>query len=123
MTIKYSPGEESVHLSGFPEAGDVDKAVLKNVEVVRSVITQALKLRNERSIKVKQPLSVLYLDKKLGAFCEPYFNVIKDELNVREIVQFTDFSSLSSEYLSINFQVAGKQLKGDLNRVKAYLIM
>ncbi|MEN6489656.1 MAG: class I tRNA ligase family protein, partial [Smithella sp.] len=119
MTLKYGTGEESIHLSDFPKAGTVDETILKNVEEVRAVITQALKLRNDRNIKVKQPLSVMYLDKELENVCAPYSDIIKDELNIKEIVYLTDFVSLSTEYLSLNFQVAGKQLKGDLNRVKA----
>lgn len=119
MTLKYGSGEESIHLSDFPKADTVDEIVLKNVEEVRAVITQVLKLRNDKNIKVKQPLSVLYLDKGLEAACAPYVDVIRDELNVKKIVYLTDFVFLSTEYLSINFRIAGRQLKGDLNRVKA----
>lgn len=119
MTLKYGSGEESIHLSDFPKADTVDEIVLKNVEEVRAVITQVLKLRNDKNIKVKQPLSVLYLDNGFEAACAPYVDVIKDELNVKRIVYLADFTSLSTEYLSINFQVAGRQLKGDLGRVKA----
>jgi isoleucyl-tRNA synthetase len=118
MTLKYGLGEESIHLSDFPKAGAVDEAILKIVEEVRTVITQALKLRNDRNIKVKQPLSMLYLDKGLEVVCAPYSDVIRDEINVKEIVYLTDFASLRTDYLSINYQVAGRQLKGDLNRVK-----
>lgn len=119
MTLKYGVGEESIHLSDFPKADVVDKTALINVEEVRAVITQALKLRNDRNIKVKQPLSVLYLDKRLERVCTPYFDVIKDEINVKEIAYLTDFASLSTNYLSLNFQVAGRQLKGDLNKIKS----
>jgi isoleucyl-tRNA synthetase len=118
MTLKYGSGEESIHLSDFPKAGAIDEAILKNVEKVRAVITQALKLRNDRNIKVKQPLPMLYLGRELETVCAPYFDVIKDELNIKEIVYLADFGSLSTEYLSLNFQIAGKNLKSDLNRVK-----
>jgi isoleucyl-tRNA synthetase len=47
--------------------------------------------------------------------------MLSDELNIKEIVYLADFSSLSTEYLSFNFQIAGKSLKGDLSRVKALL--
>ena len=118
MTLNYGAGEESVHLSGFPKADSVNEAVLGNAEKVRAVITQALKLRNDRNLKVKQPLSILYLGKDLEPVCAPYADIIKDELNLKEIVYLADFGSLSTEYLSLNFQIAGKHLKSDLNRVK-----
>jgi isoleucyl-tRNA synthetase len=62
---------------------------------------------------------MMYLDKAMAHVCAPYCDIIKDELNIKEIVYLNDFTSLSIEYLSLNFQVAGKHLKGDLNRVKA----
>jgi isoleucyl-tRNA synthetase len=119
MVLKYSLAEESIHLSEFPKAAPFEEAILENVEKVRTVIAQALKLRNDRNIKVKQPLSLLYLGKDLESVCMPYSDVIKDELNIKRIIYLPDFSSLSTEYLSLNFKLAGRYLKGELNRVKA----
>lgn len=118
MVVKYGLGEESIHLSEFPKAAGIEETILENVEKVRIVIAQTLKLRNDRNIKVKQPLSMLYLGKELESVCTPYSDVIKDELNIKELRFLSDFSALSAEYLLLNFQVAGRYLKGDLNRVK-----
>ncbi|MCL2360398.1 MAG: isoleucine--tRNA ligase [Defluviitaleaceae bacterium] len=115
----YEPtAAESIHLSDFPDAGDFDSLILDNVGKVRGVIAQALKLRNEENLKVKHPLSVLYLVKPYEALSE-YEPVIRDELNIREIVYLDDFDILSHEVAALNFQVAGRQLKGDLNKVKS----
>lgn len=116
---KYGFGEESIHLSEFPKPAGIDGAGLEDVEKVRTMIAQALKLRNDRNIKVKQPLPRLYLGRALEPVCTPYSDIIKDELNIKEIVYLSDFGSLSTEYLSLNFQTAGKHLKGDLSRIKA----
>jgi isoleucyl-tRNA synthetase len=118
MVLNYGLVEESIHLSEFPKPDAIDETAIENTRRVRTVIAQALKLRNERSIKVKQPLSLLYLDRNLESVCAPYSDIIKDELNVKEIVYLSDFDSLSTEYLSLNFQASGKFLKGDLNPVK-----
>ena len=114
--------EESIHLSvfpqsSFPEMTDFDLSILDDVEKVRAVIAQTLKLRNEQNLKVKQPLYVLYLEKPLETLT-PHDSVIRDELNVKEIVYLDDFDTLSREYVSLNFQVAGRVLKNDLNKVK-----
>ena len=119
MALAYeNDAEESIHLSEFPEPGECDRPMLEQVEQARAVIALALKLRNERNLKVRQPLSVLYLGKSFETV-SAYDAIIREELNIREIVYLDDFAGLSREYLSLNFQTAGRQLKADLAKVKA----
>ena len=118
MTLLYEPlAEESIHLSSFPGEREVDSSVLDDVEKVRAVISQAQKLRNEQNLKVKQPLSALYLGESYKAL-SAYESTIREELNIKEIVYLDDFDVLSHEYISLNFQVAGQVLKGDVSKVK-----
>ena len=126
MVLVYEKAEESIHLSDFPDkdkadktdkAEDFDSLILEDAEKVRAVIAQALKLRNDRNLKVRQPLSVLYLDKSFETLAA-YNPIIRDELNIKEIIYLDDFDILSRECASLNFQSAGQQLKGDLNKVK-----
>lgn len=119
MVLQYGKEVESIHLSPFPTADACDTLLLDEVQKVRSIIAQALKLRNEKNLKVKQPLSVLYLSKDFETISSRYAAIILDELNIKEIAYPDDFDSLTQEYLSLNFQIAGRQLKGDLNKVKA----
>ena len=117
LIMQYSPSEESVHLSDFPKAKAVNRAILKEVQSVREIITIAMKLRNESQLKVKQPLSALYLDLALKSYCEKYTDIIKGELNIKELIYLEDFSVLSDEYLKLNLKNAGRVLKGDLGTV------
>lgn len=118
MVLVYGKEVESIHLSVFPANQDCDTLLLDEVQKVRSIIAQALKLRNDKNLKVKQPLSILYLSKDFEQTCAKYATIILDELNIKEIVFMDDFDSLNEEYLALNFQVAGRYLKGDLNKVK-----
>ncbi|MDP4109047.1 MAG: isoleucine--tRNA ligase [Bacillota bacterium] len=118
MIRRFGKAEESVHLSDYPKAEPPDASVLEEAKAVREVIAGAMKLRNESIIKVKQPLSALYVDAKLRNACEKYRDVIKDEANVKEILFTDDFSALSDERIVLNYQTAGRILKGDLNKVK-----
>ncbi len=113
--------EQSVHLSNFPTAGEVDESYIAEAETVRKIIALALKLRNEKQIKVKQPLSALYLTNVEPAAYERYASIIKDELNVKSIEHLSSFDGLKSYYLTLNFKTAGAALKGDVNKVKALL--
>ena len=119
-----SSSEESVHLSNWPNKLPVeDSNILKETETVRKLITLALKLRNEKQLKVKQPLLTLYIrtegDNK--AVVNKMRNIIEDELNVKEIVFLEDFSSLKKRYLTLNFKHAGAELKEKLMEVKKLL--
>lgn len=118
MIRKFGHTEESVHLSEFPFPQSADDAVLSDAVSVRSVIAGVMKLRNECGLKVKQPLAVLYIGEAYKEVCEKYKTILKDEMNVKNIIYPADFSQLSEQTLSLNFKTAGRILKGDLNNVK-----
>ena len=95
MVRVYGKGVESVHLSAFPVACDYNPQILTDVENVRTVITQSLKLRNQKGIKVRQPLPTLYLG---GTYREiaAYDAYIRDALNVKEVIYLDDFGSATT---------------------------
>lgn len=116
--------EESIHLSNWPQVLPLgDSAVLRETETVRKLIGLALKLRNEKQLKVKQPLSTMYVrteaDNKV--IINRMINIIKDELNIKEIVFLDNFNSLKKRYLTLNFRNAGTELKENLKDVKKLL--
>ena len=76
--------KESVHLEGWPKAGKADEKVIKEMEEVRKIVELALAKRDEAGIKVRQPLSKLTVTgHKLS---EELADLIKDEVNVKEVV-------------------------------------
>ncbi len=117
----------SVFFSEWPTvapAFDItDDQILADVEKARDTISLALKLRNEKQIKIRQPLSTLYVsanDANHSAIAT-FGSVIRSELNVGQIVELADTSALESNFLTVNFKVAGRVLKNRANDVKAYL--
>lgn len=116
----------SVHLAVFPTpVGDVKDAekLLADTELTRTLINMGLKLRNEKSLKVKQPLRTFYavVTPEQQTAAEPLRDVLSDELNVKEVEWLSDASSLESRFLTLNFKKAGAALKGDLQKVKNLL--
>lgn len=118
---------ESVLLSKYPTvpsnlAGE-DDGILQNVETARDLISLGLKLRNEKQIKVRQPLPAMYVSatEENRAAVKAFGSVILSEMNVGEIKELSDTSALESTYLTVNFKVAGRVLKAQANPVKAYL--
>lgn len=76
----------SVHLSDWPEAGETDAEVLEDMQITRRFITQGLELRARGTgIKVRQPLNKVTI-KWSSLLSENLKNIIKEELNVKEVV-------------------------------------
>ncbi len=113
---------ENVMLSGFggkiydKDFGDI----LQNAQVARDVMSTAQRLRNENQIKVKQPLRTMYVaggDNTVKVL-KDFQDIIKEELNVKNLEAVTDDSKFNDEYLSVNFKKAGVVLKGDVQKLK-----
>lgn len=108
----------SVHLSSFPKALGYDEKILKDVERIRDIINWALKLRNEKNIKIKQPLSELYLVGFTQDDVKLYTDIINNELNVKTIAYLENKTLLCQELLTLDFKKAGAILKANVNIVK-----
>ncbi|MDR1806145.1 MAG: isoleucine--tRNA ligase [Clostridium sp.] len=122
LTRKLLPSSEiSVHHGDWAEPfpAQADDALLSRVATVREVIAVALKLRNEKQLKVRQPLSTLYLCG--AADIQGFEKQILDELNIKEIKLLPDFTELTCKQLGVNFKAAGAALKGEANKLKAAL--
>ena len=88
---------ESVHLCDFPVAEDrfIDRELEQNMQEVLNVKAMALACRNDASIKIRQPLSKMYVksEYELSGF---YTDIVKDELNVKEIIYTDDVRDFTS---------------------------
>ena len=81
---------ESVHLCDFPtpDARFADEALLRDMDTVLSVVTLGRAARASAAVKNRQPLSTMFV-KAEATLREGYLDIIRDELNVKEVV-FTD---------------------------------
>ena len=86
--LKNSNDEESVHLENWPKGGKADSQVLENMRITREIVTLGLEARQKAGIKVRQPLASLTINQKLDT---EYLELIKDELNVKDIAVGGEF--------------------------------
>lgn len=114
--------EESVMLTTFGAnlIEIEDNNLIAQTDLMRDVITLTQRLRNEKQIKVKQPLKTLYIcgDDKVKLAVDLYETILKDELNIKNIVIEHDQNKFNDEYLMIDLRKAGSVLKGDVQKVK-----
>jgi len=81
--------KESVHLEAWPtqSIGDIDVDVLHEMDTIRDIVTWALEIRKREGIKVRQPLRALYVSSDDLFVKNPELaGIVKDELNVKEII-------------------------------------
>jgi isoleucyl-tRNA synthetase len=84
--LKDSP--ESVHLCEYPEFDsgliETSSGLLKDMQVVRDIVSLGHSIRISQNISVRQPLEELRVDHE-NTLSEEYLEIIKDELNVKKI--------------------------------------
>jgi isoleucyl-tRNA synthetase len=76
-------GEESVHLVDWPEEEVADEDTRGTMRALRALVTEGLDERGRLGIKVRQPLQKASLN---ASFEEEYLDILRDELNVKEIL-------------------------------------
>lgn len=126
FTRKVLPSSPvSVHLSDWPKpiAGFEDDGIIAETELSREVIATAMRLRNEQQIKVRQPLSKLYLccNDEDAEKIKTFQKNILDELNIKSVEYISDVNVLEDKYLTVNFKAAGAVLKQNVNKMKQTL--
>jgi isoleucyl-tRNA synthetase len=95
--------EESVHLQDWPNEQMLDNDLLHNMDIVRKLVESGHRIRKEKQLKVRQPLASVTLittekfHLKKDEDYEQYLELIKDELNVKEVL-FKEGDDLSAEY-------------------------
>lgn len=109
-------GEESVHLAFIPKANEnfIDDAVTEKMDLVRQIVTLGRGIREKERIKVRQPLRAIKLDGKYEATIGDLLDLIKEELNVKDVVFETKLDEFLTFSLKPNFKEAGPKLGKDI---------
>jgi isoleucyl-tRNA synthetase len=105
---------ESVHLSKYPEAsGTRDEEVLRGMEGARELVRLGRAARSQVNIKTRQPLRRLYAVTPARAHLNhALLDVVRDELNVKEVEFLQAAEELVSFSATPNFRVIGKRFGG-----------
>lgn len=102
---------ESVHLASYPVAEQslIDAELERDMETAREIVELARNVRNETGIKTRQPLSELIVSMDREFNLASYDEVIKEEINVKDIRLETSDSGFVDFTLKLNLKVAGKK--------------
>ena len=116
-------GEESVHLATFPSYSEklIKSEIETRMDLVRDLISLGRNVREEEKIKVRQPISEVILDGKNKEILKGLEDLIKEELNVKEIVFEQDLTKYMDFQVKPNFKEAGKILGSKIKDFTNYL--
>ena len=88
QNIKSSKDLQSVHFCDYPKHDKklIDKKLENQMKQIRQIIADVLAQRAKAGIKVRQPLNKLTINNKLIVQNKELAELIKDEVNVKEII-------------------------------------
>jgi isoleucyl-tRNA synthetase len=112
-------GEASVHLADWPDVtGYPDDAPLADaMDLVRATCSAALGLRKARQLRVRLPLASLTVAHPAARDLEPFTDLIRDEVNVKDVLLDADPARLGTFELAVNPRVLGPRLGGKVQEV------
>lgn len=115
--------KESVHLAKFPKCDDklIDEKIEEKMDLVRDLISLGRNVREEAKIKVRQPISEAILDGKNKNIIGDLTELIKEELNVKEIKFADDLSIYMNYEVKPNFKVCGPLLGSSIKSFQGYV--
>ena len=103
---------DSVHLEDWPDVEKLilDKELISNMDKVRKIVSSALSIRKKNKIRVRQPLNELKINIDRNEWIENYIELIKEEVNVKEIIIDEKRDDIGPEELKINPRMLGPRI-------------
>ncbi|MEO1012210.1 MAG: isoleucine--tRNA ligase [Bacteroidota bacterium] len=113
---------ESIHLEAFPSAdlAKINKDLEGKMEKAQAICSLVLSIRQKQRIKVRQPLKrimIPVLDKREKEEVEAVSDLIKSEVNVKEVQLLDDASGILIKRIKPNFKVLGPKFGRDMKKI------
>ena len=105
-------GNLSVHLSTYPVCVEtmLDTALEEKMDLVKNLVTLGRASREKVKIKVRQPIQKVLVDASYEEIMGDLVPLMKEELNVKEVVFSSDLQQYISYRLKPNLPVLGRLL-------------
>jgi isoleucyl-tRNA synthetase len=112
-------GERSVHLAGWPALEELpdDPELVRQMDLVREICSEGHSIRKARGLRARLPLRMLTVAAPGASGLAEYEDLLRDELNVKEVVLTEDVGAYAEEVLSVVPAALGPRLGPDTQRV------
>lgn len=116
----------SVHLSDFPKGDNsvINPALQEKINSARIITSLALSLRKKERIKVRQPLQKImipYTNATEKGALEEIQDILKSEINVKEVQLLGDASAILVKEIKPNFKVLGPRFGAAMKAVVQHI--
>jgi len=110
---------ESIHLCDYPVADDsmIDAELEADMDEVLETVVLGRAARNGSNIKNRQPLSKMYI-KARRSLDECYLDIIKDELNVKEVLFMPEVEGFVNYFFKPQLKTCGPKFGKKLGELK-----
>ena len=114
-----SNGGPSVHLADWPTSTALprDAALVASMDMVRDVCSSALSVRKAHGRRVRLPLQSVTVASPTAASLDKFLDIVRDEVNVREVVLTDDVAAVASHELQVVPAVVGPRLGKNTQKV------
>lgn len=111
----------SVHLTDWPDARDFpsNADLVDSMDQARRACSSALALRDAHKLRTRLPLRTLTIAGENVSLLMPYEDLIRDEVNVKEIVFTSNVAQFGTFELRLNARILGKRLGSQMKEVIA----
>ena len=105
-------GEESVHLTDYPDYAmfEADDKLVADMDFVRAVCSTAKSIREDHKLRNRLPLASVTVAGNNAERLADYIDLIRDEVNVKDVAFGKDVSDLADTTLYIITPLVGKRL-------------
>ena len=109
---------ESIHLCLWPEVKEkeIDKNLEREMDIAYKIVKLGRSARNSVNIKNRQPLSEMLIS--INTLPEYYSDIVKEELNVKEVKLGAEMSEYVNFEIKPNLPVLGKQYGKLIPKIK-----
>jgi isoleucyl-tRNA synthetase len=114
-TVTKRESYSSVHLADFPIVilDDINEGLEKRMQIAQDACSLLLSLRKKANIKVRQPLQkaiVPLVDPSLQVDIDSIADIIKSEVNIKEIEYIAGDNDIIKKKIKANFKTLGAKM-------------
>lgn len=121
--LKDAP--ESVHLCAFPKPDEelINLDIERDMDIAYSYCELGRSARTAANMKIRQPLKKMYIKNNISDKLMPgeYKEIIKDELNIKEIIESEDINQYIKYTLRPQLRTLGPKYNKLIGAIKEYL--
>ncbi len=109
---------ESVHLEFFPEFNrfSLPRDIHDDMKMTKQFVALGLALRGRKKLRVRQPLQSVTIGTRLSEY---FVDIIRDELNVKEVIMGADMSQVARLICRPNARLIGPRFGKNVQQILA----